>query len=143
MLWFTHRQAHNGHAIASKRRRTPRIRGGTPEPIEPSARFAGQFNLLSPLVIRAGRLNRHVRRVAVKPPDRNGRNWPIPGLPGLFWKLTMAGRARVWKVSLPARLRTHALGHKQSAATGSCQALQRARQISSEPSLVRLTYLRL
>ena len=40
-----------------------------------------------------------------------GRLWPIPGLPGPLRKLTMAGRARASKVSLLARLRTHAPGH--------------------------------
>jgi len=40
------------------------------------------------------------------------RFWPIPGFPGLLRKLTMAGRARASKVSLLARLRTYAPGHK-------------------------------
>ena len=50
---------------------------------------------------------------AVKLPVASGGFWPIPGLPGLLWKLTMAGRARVSKVSLLARLRTHAPGQKR------------------------------
>jgi len=52
------------------------------------------------------------------------RKWPIPGLPGLLWKLTMAGRARVSKVSLLARLRTHAPGQKPSLATDSFLAFR-------------------
>jgi len=46
--------------------------------------------------------------------EASGRSWPISGLPGLLRKLTMVGRFRVSKVSLLARIRTHALGQLQS-----------------------------
>jgi len=68
-------------------------------------REALQLDLEDPLQ-RAGSSG-----VTVLPPFGSTRNWPISGLPGLLRKLTMAGRFRVSKVSLLARIRTHALGH--------------------------------
>ena len=70
-----------------------------------------------------------------RPAVSNDSYWPIPGLPGPLRNLTMAGRARASKVSLPARLRTHALGHFRSLVGGSLLASHLAMHVQSVTKL--------